>query len=116
LTKVYVIRTSWLYSEYGKNFYKAILKNAVTKKILKVTDREIGCPTNATNLAKFILILAENDCSDYGFKHFTYGEVMTRYGFAKRILKENNLANNIKLQMVMNYRTFARRPRNSVLE
>jgi len=50
-----IIRTSWLYSSFGANFVKTIIKNAKIKSELKVVSDQIGCPTYARDLAKVIL-------------------------------------------------------------
>ena len=54
-----------------------------------VTDQEIGCPTNANNLARYILEVMVLGNKDYGIYHFTDGEVITWYMFAEKILVEN---------------------------
>ncbi|UCD62100.1 MAG: dTDP-4-dehydrorhamnose reductase [Flavobacteriaceae bacterium] len=115
LDKYYIIRTSWLYSEYGNNFYKTILNKAKTESVLYITDEQIGCPTNANNLAKYILNLIASSCTEYGIYHFTDGKAMTWYDFAKGILRETNLDKKVRVEKAKNYRTFAARPRNSVL-
>jgi dTDP-4-dehydrorhamnose reductase len=115
LEKYFIIRTSWLYSEFGKNFYKTILSRAKAGDDLKITDDQTGCPTDANNLAKYILNLIASQNTKYGLYHFTDGKALTWYGFAKRILKENNLDGKVKLDRAKNYRTFATRPKNSVL-
>jgi len=115
LTHYYIIRTSWLYSEYGHNFYKTILSKAKRGESLSVTDAEVGCPTNANHLAAHILELLTTP-KDYGIYHFTDGMAMSWYQFAAAILKENDLEGKIELVKDSNYRTFARRPRNSTLK
>lgn len=115
LNNYFIIRTSWLYSDYGKNFYKTILQMAKMNKVLEITDEQTGCPTNANNLSRYIIKLIESESSYYGLYHFTDGEAMTWYGFAKRILGENNLENKVQLMKAENYSTFAKRPKNSVL-
>jgi len=105
-----------LYSEFGKNFYTTIVEKAKSESVLKITDEQTGCPTNAINLANYILDLITNKSRSYGVHHFTDGVSMTWFDFAKRILKENNLENNVKLERAKNYRTFAKRPKNSILE
>ncbi len=114
--KYFIIRTSWLYSEFGNNFYKTILKKAEEGENLSITDNQIGCPTNANNLAAFIIELISIENRKYGILHFTDGEVMTWYDFAEHILIENNLRNKVKLDKAKNYRTFATRPKYSVLK
>jgi dTDP-4-dehydrorhamnose reductase len=117
LTNYFIIRTSWLYSKkYGNNFYKFILKKAKTVKELSVTTEQTGCPTDTVNLSKFIIKLIQENKQAYGVFHYCDEKVMTWYEFAKQILLENNLAHNINLVKVNNYRTFARRPKNSVLK
>ena len=116
LKKYYIIRTSWLYSEYGQNFYTTILKLAKLGKTLRITDQQIGCPTNANNLAAFLLGLIENEqLFDYGILHFTDGEPMTWFDFAKKILEENNLQSVVEVVRDKNNRTFVKRPKNSIL-
>ena len=62
LDKYYIIRTSWLYSEYGNNFYNTIVNKAKTESVLYITDEQTGCPTNANNLVKYVLnlIISQN--------------------------------------------------------
>ncbi|MGB5668106.1 MAG: dTDP-4-dehydrorhamnose reductase, partial [Maribacter sp.] len=116
LKKYYIVRTSWLYSEFGKNFYKTILEKAKTEKLLFVTDQQIGCPTHAINLAKFILEDIILKRTAFGLYHFTDGVAMTWFDFAKKIIADNNLNRTTKVVRDNNYRSFAKRPRYSVLE
>lgn len=116
LKEHFIVRTSWLYSEFGKNFYKTIIEKAKTETVLQITDEQTGCPTNANNLANYILNLIAEKRQEYGIHHFTDGDVMTWYDFAKKILKESRLLPNVRLDRAENYRTFAKRPKNSVLE
>ncbi len=113
--KYFIIRTSWLYSKkYGKNFYKTILNKAKSSEMLRVTDEQLGCPTNTTNLAKFIFNIVNT--TNYGLYHFCDGNIGTWYDFAKSILDENKLLDKIKLVKTNNFVTFVRRPKNSVLQ
>ena len=117
LTKYFIIRTSWLYSKkHGNNFYKTILKKAKTENQLSITTEQKGCPTDTVNLSKFIIKLIQENSPVFGFFHFCDEKVMTWYDFAEQILIENNLSNNINLVKANNYRTFARRPKSSVLK
>ncbi len=111
-----IVRTSWLYSEFGNNFYKTIKRKANAGEQLLVTDEQIGCPTHANNLANFILGRIDSGSTNYGIHHFTDGEAMTWYHFANKILFENGLQEKADLKKAQNYRTFARRPKNSVLK
>lgn len=115
LQKYYIVRSSWLYSEFGSNFYKTILKKAEMEEVIYVTDEQTGCPTNANNLSKYILeeMILRN--KDYGIYHFTDGEAMTWFDFALVIQKENNLEGKVQIVRGKNYRTFAKRPKSSIL-
>ena len=115
LEQYYIVRTSWLYSEYGNNFYNTILKKARTEKKLSITTDQIGCPTNANNLALFLMGFLKTEIKPYGIYHFTDGKAMTWYEFAVKILRENGLDEVVGLEKVKNYRTFAARPKYSVL-
>lgn len=110
-----IIRTSWLYSEFGKNFYTTILKKAKAGENLSVTDEQLGCPTNANNLALHIVEkLIQNN--NFGIEHFTEDYSCTWFDFAEKILIEHELEKTVQLHRDKNYRTFARRPVNSVLK
>jgi dTDP-4-dehydrorhamnose reductase len=111
-----IIRTSWLFSEFGKNFYTSILKKAKAGENLSVTDEQIGCPTNANNLANYILENMLTNNVKNRVKHFTDGIATTWYGFAQSILADHNMQNKVQLVRDKNYRTFVRRPKNSVLK
>ena len=115
LKKYFIVRTSWLYSEFGKNFYTTILKKARNRENLEITANQIGCPTNANSLTMFILnnIIAKK--SKFGIHHFTDGKAMTWYDFAKKILEKEGLTDKAELVKAANYYTYAKRPINSVL-
>ena len=115
LKNYFIVRSSWLYSKFGKNFYKTILNKVQTEPVIYVTDGEIGCPTNANNLAKYILEVMILDHKDYGIYHFTDGEAMTWHSFAEKILADNKMNKSIKLEKAKDFSTFAKRPKNSVL-
>ncbi|NKI26857.1 dTDP-4-dehydrorhamnose reductase [Arenibacter sp. 6A1] len=112
----FIIRTSWVYhKKHGKNFYKTILEKVQKGDTLRITNRETGCPTNAENLASFIVNLIADDNQDYGLYHFTDGQPMSWYGFALSILDENDLLNTTNIIKDNTYQTLAKRPKYSVL-
>jgi len=110
-----IIRTSWLYSEFGKNFYTTILKKAKAGENLSVTNEQTGCPTNANNLARFILDSIIINGKQFYTYHFTDNKKMTWFDFAKTILKENCLSNKVSLKNNSNLHSETKRPRYSVL-
>ncbi|MEC7769993.1 MAG: dTDP-4-dehydrorhamnose reductase [Bacteroidota bacterium] len=112
----FIIRTSWLYSKkYGHNFYRTILAKAEQGAELRITDEQVGCPTDTETLAKFILDEVICGHKPYGTYHITDGKPMSWYEFAEYILDENGLKGKTKLVLDRNYRTFAKRPKNSIL-
>lgn len=115
LSSYYIIRTSWLYSEFGKNFYKTIAQKAKTENTLWVTNSQTGCPTNANNLAFFIMKVLETK-PGYGILHFCDGIAMTWYDFAVKIVKKIGLENQVKVLINNQLITKAQRPAYSVLK
>lgn len=82
-----IIRTAWLYSEYGKNFVKTMLNLTSTKPALKVVFDQVGTPTYAYDLAKAILdILASGSYEGKdGIYHYSNEGVCSWYDFTKMI-------------------------------
>src|SRR5690606_23731804 len=87
--KSIVIRTSWVYSEYGKNFYTTMLRLMNEKEEINVVNDQIGKPTNANDLANYILEIIANQDSNYGIRHFTGPEQMSWFEFAQKIAEES---------------------------
>ncbi|WP_034256689.1 dTDP-4-dehydrorhamnose reductase [Arenibacter latericius] len=112
----FIVRTSWLYHKvHGKNFYKTILEKAKKGDELRIIDKEVGCPTNAANLAKFILDLIATENHAYGLYHFTGEQAMSWYDFAISILEKNNLKETTNVIRDNSYQTLAKRPKYSVM-
>ncbi len=114
--KFYIFRTSWLYSQYGHNFLKTILKYAHEGKSLTITTEQVGTPTNANDLANALLQSIAIDIEAYGIYHYSNSGESTWYGFAKAILQETGKLEDVKLAKTNHYRTFAKRPAYSVLD
>lgn len=112
----FIVRTSWLYSQYGNNFLNTILRFAKTKKEVAITTEQMGTPTNANDLAKAILTIIKADSNAYGTYHFSNKGSATWYDFAEAILKFTEQKNALRLVKTDHYRTFAARPAYSVLD
>jgi dTDP-4-dehydrorhamnose reductase len=113
---VYIIRTSWLYSSFGNNFVKTIIKKAKEKKELKVVFDQVGTPTYAKDLASAILLLIKNvKKNQQQIFHFSNEGVTSWYDFAKMICKIGKIECEILPIETKDYPTPARRPAYSVL-
>jgi len=87
-----VLRTSWVYSPYGRNFVKTILRLAGERERLTVVDDQRGCPTAARDIARACLNVAlrcasELERAPYGFYHFAGAGEATWFEFARTIVK-----------------------------
>ncbi len=114
--KYFIFRTSWLYSQYGHNFLKTILKYAEQGKPLTITTEQTGTPTNANDLAEVILNVIQQESKLYGIYHYSNAGETTWYGFAEEILSQHSLLNKTNLVKTKHYSTFAIRPSYSVLD
>lgn len=115
-SKFYIFRTSWLYSQYGHNFLKTILKYSEEGKPLKITTEQTGAPTNANDLAKALLQVIAQDSENFGIYHYSNRGETTWFGFAEEILRQTGKLHNTKLAKTNHYTTFAARPDYSVLD
>ena len=85
-----IIRTAWLYSEFGKNFCKTMMNLTATKPELKVVFDQVGTPTYALDLAKAITIVLENfDSTQTGVYHYSNEGVCSWFDFTKMIAEYN---------------------------
>ncbi len=84
-----VIRTSWLYSPWGKNFCRTILSLSAERSELSVVDDQRGVPTSALSLARFIVRIIDGGILDtmHGIYHFTNLGEATWYDFARQIVE-----------------------------
>lgn len=116
-SKSIIIRTSWLYSTYGKNFVKTMLKLGEEKNELSVISDQVGTPTNAKDLANTILIIISqfNDKWKPGIYHYANEGICSWFDFAKQIHEIAGIKCNINPIETSDYPTPAKRPSYSVL-
>lgn len=112
----FIVRTSWLYSQYGHNFLNTILKYGKEEKSLTITTEQEGTPTNANDLADALLHIIASENTNYGIYNFSNSGTATWFDFAKAIFKENPQFDITNLGKTDYYRTFAARPKFSVLD
>jgi dTDP-4-dehydrorhamnose reductase len=111
----FIIRTSWLYSEFGHNFMKTMLKLASERDSLSVVNDQIGTPTYAVDLAKAIMHIILENKSNYGVFHYANLGQITWFEFATTIFELTNINIILKPVSTKEYVTLAVRPKYSVL-
>lgn len=85
-----IIRTAWLYSEFGRNFCKTMMNLTATKPQLKVVFDQVGTPTYALDLARAIKVVLEKfDGSQTGIYHYSNEGVCSWFDFAKMVAEYN---------------------------
>ena len=111
-----IIRTSWVYSSYGNNFVKTMLRLGNERKELGVIVDQIGTPTYARDLAKAILeILPNVQNENVQIYHYSNEGVCSWYDFAKAIFEIKNIKVKVNAIETAQYPTAAKRPHYSVL-
>ena len=113
--KTIIIRTSWLYSEFGKNFVKTMLNLFSTKDELNIVADQFGQPTNANDLAEAIMKIISTEEKEYGIFHFSNYSETTWFDFAKKIAELSK--SKIKINPISSeqYPTPAKRPMRSTM-
>lgn len=114
LEKYYIIRTSWVFGQYGHNFVFTMQKLAETRDTLTVVNDQFGRPTWTRTLAEFMDFVIEKEAS-YGIYHLSNDESCSWYEFATEILKDNP---NVKVLPVTSeeFPQKAKRPQYSVMD
>ena len=112
-----IIRTAWLYSEYGSNFVKTIIEKGVVRGSLNVVCDQVGTPTYAGDLAKAIIRVIDEEGKNPGVFHFTNEGVASWYDFAIEILRmAGHPEVTVNPVATREYPTAATRPCYSVLD
>jgi len=110
-----ILRTSWLYSEFNKNFVKTMLHLFSTKEELGIVADQYGQPTNAADLAEAIMTIISSPKKIFGIYHFSnYGET-TWYDFASKIAELSGSSILLKPLTTAEYPTPAKRPERSTM-
>jgi len=115
LKKYIIIRTSWLYSEYGNNFLKTMFKLGMEKSSIQVVSDQMGSPTYGKDLALAIIKFIEKGSSEFGVYHFSNKGEISWYEFAKAIIEGTKSNANIIPITSLEYVTLAKRPKFSAL-
>ncbi|MGN7806407.1 dTDP-4-dehydrorhamnose reductase [Ensifer sp. 22521] len=118
-----ILRTAWVFSPFGTNFAKTMLRLGSERELVRVVDDQFGCPTAASDIASTVRLIAlrliEGPQAPLGTYHFVNEGEASWYEFAREIFSRQQL-NGVKVPRVEaiateDYPTPARRPKNSRL-
>ncbi|MBF2708215.1 dTDP-4-dehydrorhamnose reductase [Flavobacterium soyangense] len=111
-----IIRTAWVYSEFGNNFVKTMLRLMTERDTLSVVNDQIGSPTYAADLAQVILTILDSPKWEPGIYHYSNAGSISWYEFALDIKEIGNKSCDIKGIPASAYPTPAERPAYSLLD
>jgi dTDP-4-dehydrorhamnose reductase len=119
-TDAIIIRTSWVYSEYGNNFVKTMLRLGKERDELSVVSDQIGSPTYATDLANAILDTMQNKAfkevgQETQVYHYSNAGEISWYEFAKEIFELADIQCSVSPITTAQYPTPAKRPKNTLM-
>ena len=119
-TDAIIIRTSWVYSEYGNNFVKTMLRLGKERDELSIVSDQIGSPTYATDLAHAILDTMQNKAfkevgQETQVYHYSNAGEISWYEFAKEIFELESIPCVINPITTDQYPTPAKRPKNTLM-
>ena len=117
-TNAIIIRTSWVFSSFGGNFVKTMLRFGKEREELNVVDDQIGCPTYAFDLAKACIQITESNNWTKGVSiyHFSNSGEISWFTFAEEIMNLAKLNCRINPIPSIDYPTPVERPKYSVLD
>lgn len=111
-----ILRTSWVYSEFGKNFVKTMLNLFATKEELSIVADQFGQPTNANDLAEAIMKIIKSEKITPGIFNFSNLGRISWFDFAEKIAELSEAKIKLNAIETSQYPTPATRPKNSVLD
>ncbi len=111
-----ILRTSWVYSEFGKNFVKTMLNLFATKEELSIVADQFGQPTNANDLAEAIMKIIKSEKITPGIFNFSNLGRISWFDFAEKIAELSEAKIKLNAIETSQYPTPAKRPKNSVLD
>ncbi|RAR72898.1 dTDP-4-dehydrorhamnose reductase [Flavobacterium aciduliphilum] len=118
----FIIRTSWVFSQFANNFMKTMLRLATERDSISVVNDQIGTPTHAVDLAEALLTIITHTAKNqnktnslYGIYNFSNEGRCSWYDFAKKIFEVNHVSIAVHPIPTTSYPTPAKRPHFSVL-
>ncbi len=116
LPQHYIVRTSWVYSQFGSNFMKTMLRLARERDTINVVSDQRGTPTNACDLAEALLCIVQSGKENYGTYHYSNEGECSWYDFAQKIFEVCGVQVQVNPIPTAAYPTPAVRPVYSVLD
>ena len=113
--KTIVIRTSWLYSEFNKNFVKTMLNLFSSKDELGIVSDQFGQPTNANDLAEAVMKIITAEPKNFGVFHFSNYPETNWFEFAQKIADFSDSKIKLKAITTEEFPTPAKRPKRSTM-
>lgn len=111
-----IFRTSWLYSSFGSNFVKTMIRLSASKDELHIISDQVGTPTYAHDLARAILDVISTKSEAYGIYHYSNEGVASWYDFTKAIFEYQQITTKVLPIPTEKYPTPASRPHYSVMD
>ena len=121
LNEYFIVRTSWVYSQFASNFMKTMLRLGAEKDSISVVDDQIGTPTNAIDLAQTLVqiilkTIKSPEINRYGVYNFSNEGSCSWFDFAQKIFELSAVKIQLKPIPTSSYPTPAERPANSILD
>lgn len=113
--KSIIIRTSWLYSEFNKNFVKTMLHLFSVKDELGIVADQFGQPTNANDLAEAVMKIIQNQNKTFGIFHFSNYPETSWFHFAEKIAAFSESKVKLNAITTEDFPTPAKRPKRSTM-
>ena len=113
--KTIILRTSWLYSEFNKNFVKTMLHLFSVKDELGIVADQFGQPTNANDLAEAVMTIINKEPKTYGIFHFSNYPETNWFDFAEKIAEFSGSKIKLKAITTPEFPTPAKRPKRSTM-
>ncbi len=107
----FIVRTSWVFGEHGKNFVRMMLTLAKKRKEIRVVNDQIGSPTYTKDLARLLVDIIQSE--KYGIYHATNEGYCSWYEFAMEIFRLTDIDVKVIPISSEEFPTKAKRPRNS---
>lgn len=116
MSKFFILRTSWLYSEFANNFVKTMLRLGKERPELGIIVDQVGTPTYGGDLAACILHIITTQSKDYGLYNYSNEGAISWYDFAQAIFELGEVSVKVKPLKTSEYPTKAKRPAFSVMD